>query len=351
MNVSSKQSNFQSFGLVKPASGTKSNLLFETAWTSLPINPLAILENLLDLQLNGRLISIGEELDLSAWKGVASQWDLWPDSPNCQIRFDRKLVLHILTQALGEQNSDSHFSCHSMTEVEKEIVENLIQELIDHFTQNLQSLPEERRSSKIVHLTWGIQTQSDIGKLCLSLPLSRIPPQYIENIRNEESCAEATIKINLQVGRSRMTLADLAAIEREDFILLEESDKNSFKILGMEGLDYAVPVVIGSQQKSPKLHKINLATHELESMNSKPLSNDVLSSFPVEVKAEFRDVKVTLKDLFALQSGWVLPIDQVIDNELYLTSQGKTIAKGELVVAGDKFGILVKEVYLGNEGA
>jgi len=76
------------------------------------------------------------------------------------------------------------------------------------------------------------------------------------------------------------------------------------------------------------------------------LNNDVLSDFPVEVKVEFREVKMTLKDLFALQSGWVLPIDQVTDNQLFLTSQGKTIAKGELVVAGNKFGILIKEVLL-----
>lgn len=350
MSVSTKPlSTFQSFGLAKSAGALKPNLFIESAWTNLPINPLEVLQNLLDLELKGRLIAAGEELDLSAWKGLASQWDLWPDAPNCQIRLDRKLVLHLLSQSLGEKANDSHFSCHSMTELEKEIVENLIQELIEHCTNNLRDFEEERRSNKIIHLIWGIETTGDIGKLCLSLPISHIPPVFVEEVRNEESCAEATIKINLQVGNSKMTIADLAAIEREDFIFLEDSDKSFFKILGMEGLDYAIPVVIGSQQKSPKLHKINLTTHELESMNSKPLSNDVLSNFPVEVKAEFRDVKVTLKDLFALQSGWVLPIDQVIDNELYLTSQGKTIAKGELVVAGDKFGILVKEVYLGNE--
>jgi flagellar motor switch/type III secretory pathway protein FliN len=331
------------------------DLFAELDWGRLPIDPIKVCREFLALPLKGNLIAISEELDLTGWKGVASEWELWPRSTNCQIRLDRKFVLNVLSETLGGKPDDTHFSCRNMSGTEKEIIENLTQEIIEMVNNAYQNerLNEQNEyaAGRLAHLVWTVAGKNGLGKIAISLPIERILSnnELIEKIavRNEEDCTDVTIRLSLLVGSSKMTLSDLANLETEDFVLLENSDRNCFQILGMEGLDYAIPVIAGSQPKNAKWHKINLSDAQDEPMN-KAFSNDMLSNFPVEVKAEFRDVKVTLKDLFALQSGWVLPIDQVAENELFLTSQGKTIAKGELVVTGDKFGILVKEVYLNN---
>ncbi len=340
MRVFSKNSVFEEIGLNPPSK--LANLIFQLAWNNLPLNPLEIAQNFFTVPIEGRLIAAGEELNLAQWKGLASQWDLWEQSQNCQIRLDRKLVLYLLSESLGEKPSDESFSCHSMTELEQDVLENFIEEIIENININLQDLEPNgellKYKNKLVHLIWVIKTKNSFGKLAISLPIERLSKMQTQIMRSEEDCHEITLKINLQVGFSKMTLADLAQMEAEDFILLERSDKNCLRI----GEDYAIPVFIEEGQ----IPQINLPPQqEIYNMNQ-GLNSDMLSNFPIEVKAEFRNVKITLKDLFALQSGWVLPIEQVTENELFLTSQDKTIARGELVISGDKFGILIKEVFL-----
>jgi len=332
------------------------SLLSELDWAQMPIDPLKVCREFCNVGFEGRIMAIGEELDLAFWKGIASQWNIWPDSPDCQIRLDRKMVLHLLSSSLGQQVGDNNFSCNSMIELEREIVENLTQELIDHFTTHLQAETVNDRHAnwmgKMVHIVWAVNADNEIAKIAFSLPIERVPTHFgiVEShpVREEDSCSEVTIRCNLLVGTSTMTLAELVKLETNDFLLLENSDRNCFNLVGHDGLTYALPVVIGARKNDSKWHKINLSDNKIQEVRnmSQVLNSDVLSDFPVEVKVEFREVKMTLKDLFALQSGWVLPIDQVTDNELFLTSQGKTIAKGELVVAGNKFGILIKEVLL-----
>lgn len=341
MHALPQNSVFEAIGLNRP--NKFANLISELAWSEIQIEPLQIAQNFFTIPIEGRLIAIGEELNLTQWKGLASQWDLWEDGHSCQIRLDRKLVLYLLSESLGDKPSDENFSCHSMTELEKDILENFMEDLIEHITDNLQGLKINKEFLKyknkfLIHLIWIIKTKKDFGKLAISLPLERLWKTQNQIIRSEEACAEVTLKIDLLVGFSKMTLADLSNLEPEDFILLERSDKNSLRI----GEDYAIPILIEEGQ----IPEIKIPEEEEIQNMSKGLNNDMLSNFPIEVKAEFREVKITLKDLFALQSGWVLPIEQITENELFLTSQDKTIARGELVISGDKFGVLIKEVFL-----
>ncbi|MDJ0626391.1 MAG: FliM/FliN family flagellar motor switch protein [Candidatus Caenarcaniphilales bacterium] len=337
------------------------NLLNSLDWENLNLNPISVLRQFFELSLKGKFVGVFQELDSHHWKGLATKWSVWEDSKECQLRIDKNLALLLLSKSLGSKGEDHHFSCKSMTNLETEVLEGAIQELVEHITTNVENLEIEESSSdfkgELAHMVWAIDGERSISKIAISLPIERVPQNssYVqrEAIRTENDCSQATIKLSLHVGSSQMTLADLAKLEKEDFIFLEESDKNCLKILGMDELDpdfsYSIPIVIGPRKIDSKWHKIKLEDSNIQEIKkdmNQALSSDVLRDFPVDVKAEFKDVKMTLKDLFALQSGWVLPIEQIADNELLLTSQGKTIARGELVVTGNKFGVLIKEVLL-----
>lgn len=338
-----------------------SDLLANLDWQSLNLNPISVCKKFTELPLKGKFVGAFQKLDPEQWKGMATKWTVWEDSKNCQLRIDRNLALLLLSKTLGERENDANFSCRSMTELEKEVVEGLIQELVEHVSFNLETLaiqnPDSDFAEKLVHLVWVIDAGNSLAKIAISIPVERIPVNVSfvdrEPIRTEQDCNQATVKVDLHIGSSKMTLSDIAKFEKEDFVLLEESDKNYLKILGMDELDpdlgYTIPFVVGPRKLDSKWHKIKLNDSNIQEIKkdmNQSLNSDVLRDFPVDLKAEFKDVKMTLKDLFALQSGWVLPIDQIADNELLLTSQGKTIAKGELVVTGNKFGILIKEVLL-----
>ena len=51
------------------------------------------------------------------------------------------------------------------------------------------------------------------------------------------------------------------------------------------------------------------------------LTSSVDKDFQIEVKAEFRDVKMRLNELMALQNGNVLEISDLIKNEIFSMSR------------------------------
>jgi flagellar motor switch protein FliN/FliY len=347
------QSVFNSIGGSSRESIIEQNIDF--ASLSEQLQPIRILQEFFNVPLKGRIIGIIEDLLPERWKGLATQWSVWENCGLCQLKFDRQSVVYLLSSSLGEQVDDTNFSCHSMTDLEKQIMEGAIQALIDHFTENLSQVPLNQASisGQTVNVVWAFEAGNEMGKLVLSMPFEALPVNYAQAqntyVRTEHECLDASILVSLQVGTSDLTLKDIVSFEVEDFLLLEHSDKNYFTILGKDNLNYAIPVYVGPRKNTSKWHKINLDDNDIEQVKenmNQVLGSEVLGDFPVEIKAEFKDVKMTLKDLFSLQSGWVLPLDQVVENELILTSQGKTIAKGELVVAGNKFGIMIKEVLL-----
>gem|GEM_PF-6089971 len=77
------------------------------------------------------------------------------------------------------------------------------------------------------------------------------------------------------------------------------------------------------------------------------LAIDSIEDFPVEVKAEFQNIKITVKELISLKENMVLGLDKISDSKLVLlNSENQIIGEGELVVLEDKFGFLVKKIFI-----
>ena len=50
--------------------------------------------------------------------------------------------------------------------------------------------------------------------------------------------------------------------------------------------------------------------------------------------------------MLELKAGGVLPLGSVLDSELILTAQGKPVAKGELVIVGNQFGMRITDLLI-----
>lgn len=62
----------------------------------------------------------------------------------------------------------------------------------------------------------------------------------------------------------------------------------------------------------------------------------------VEVVVGGADIKVG--ELMALRAGSLIPLDESLEEPLTVLLDGQAIARGHLVVVGDKFGIRVSEI-------
>ncbi|MEK9691775.1 MAG: flagellar motor switch protein FliN [Rhodospirillaceae bacterium] len=66
---------------------------------------------------------------------------------------------------------------------------------------------------------------------------------------------------------------------------------------------------------------------------------NMLQSIEVQLAVEVGRAKMTIKDLLLLNEGSVIELDRMAGDPLEIIVNGASIAKGEIVMVGDKFGI------------
>ncbi|MDX1918857.1 MAG: FliM/FliN family flagellar motor switch protein [Candidatus Caenarcaniphilales bacterium] len=317
---------------------------------NLGLHPVKICEDFFQTKLTARLSGIADKLHQASWKGISTLYQI--GFGEYRLRIDRELVLHFLAETFGARENDAHFHCQDMTDLEVRVIEACVQKIIDHATETLserflENHPEESQ----VYLIWLVSSGGKIGKIALSVPQSLLIEQAPLFDTNPEFAQEVNLRCDLWVGSTTLTLLNMIKLEEGDFLLLENSSSKYLELKGIKQKGQKIQVSQGAPRKNAKWHKIKLSDYSAddqeESLMDMEAKTDILHDFPVELRAEFREVSLTFKELVQLQEGSVLPLDKVTESELLLMSKDKPVARGELVVVGDKFGILIKEMLLG----
>lgn len=71
---------------------------------------------------------------------------------------------------------------------------------------------------------------------------------------------------------------------------------------------------------------------------------DFILDIPLKVTVELGRTTVVIKDLLQLGQGSVLELDKLAGEPLEILINGKLIAKGEVVVVNEKFGIRLTDI-------
>lgn len=298
--------------------------------------PVSICEKFFELRLRSFLSAISHKIELNGakWRGTSIS------HKGLSIRFDRNIILHLMQDTLGIKDEDADFTCSQLSELERKVLERVLQEILDESLKKLIEIfgeYEEDASEKKIHLLWCVEN----GKMILSVPKKLIKklPREKDFERNQvEDFATACALVRFVVGKSQMKVSDLKAIERGDLIVLRDSSTEKLSFFGQKT---SMEVKINSDI----LKRLDLPEgFDLEAMGS--ANKNLLGDFELEVEAEFKDVRMKLNELLSLEAGNILEIGKISDRDVLLVSQGKTIARGELVAVNDKFGMLVKEVFI-----
>lgn len=79
------------------------------------------------------------------------------------------------------------------------------------------------------------------------------------------------------------------------------------------------------------------ASHEKYSL-------DLILDVPLEIRVELGQVKMIVDDLLQLGQGSIIDLKRPVDSQLDIYIGEKLIAKGEVVVVEEKFGIRVTDI-------
>lgn len=83
---------------------------------------------------------------------------------------------------------------------------------------------------------------------------------------------------------------------------------------------------------------------DLAASNQNPRSIDFLLDIPLNVSVEVGRSLILVKELLQMREGYVIELDKLAGEPLDLYVNSKLIARGEAVLANDKFGLRLTDV-------
>ena len=255
------------------------------------------------------------------------------------IRISQSAISVILDKILGKTNK--RFDLSSISDLEAKIITSFNDYLYEKISgninkENLTKYPEE------INLSYFVRNMSsdESARFVISIPKQMLNPLTLaepENPLDDRIFKDALSEVNLHVGSTMFSVNDIKHISVGDIVVFENSNSHEMTLV-CDNI----------------LQKFNLNPNEEliipyddnggdEMDNSQNITN-LWDSLQVEMSAEFDKIKISLGELKDIQEGLVVDISSVYNNKVALKVGNKIIAKGELVIINDRYGVKISNV-------
>ena len=257
------------------------------------------------------------------------------------VRLSQKAVGSILKESLGE-TSTKPFVMEKMSELDVKIItafnDFLYSNLSKIFVPESQINKVEPLKSICYIVFYLSKNGKDFGKLVLAIPTNLLAPSVISCTQESFSLADfkqCQADLKIKVGTSKIKLGDVRALQVDDIILLEKSSIYKMTICN-NGEEFEFKI-------SPNPSIILDTDDEGEEMENTSVSN-MWDNIQVDINAEFEKVKISLGELKQISEGLVVDIGSIYNNRIDLKVENKLVARGELVIINDRYGVRIDEV-------
>ena len=325
-------------------------------WSQEKIEFNDLIQSFFGVKAQTKLIAILLDLDVNNWIGIGASWQ--HDNQNGQIRIDAKLTEFLLNNAFGESTTNYPFNTKKLTQLEINILQTFLEKFETKMKESWETDAKHPYLMDLIYLVWLVESdEGEIGRIAFGIPATFKPkkaqPEEDTDLTSQidiRKLANTGIKvpIDFKVGNTKLSFNEIKSFEIEDLVIFEDSDISRFYWhLGEIGL------VLPEEDNPVFLREVNNIEELADEMikTTKNYDDDPLSSLPLELSAEFQKILIPLKQVLELKSGGVLPLGSVLDSELVLTAQGKPVAKGELIIVGNQFGIRITDLLISTKKA
>jgi hypothetical protein len=256
----------------------------------------------------------------------------------------------ILSTILGQ--SKQSFNINKITELETRIITTFNDYMFENL-KNLLSEPDgvelKRTNFDIIHLTFFVKSKDadnkKCGKIIITLPQALLKPEVVQNSGHsyfsEEDFPYSETEGKIYIGKTKFSVFDLKNLEVEDVVVFEDSNTEEVQI-NVKGENFTVHLTPNMEILIPE---------EVDGGNDMSGANqNIWDSIEVEMIAEVESAKITLGELKNIESGLVVDLTSLYDNNVTLKVEGKPIATGTLVIVNDRYGVKINDV-LANGGS
>ena len=263
---------------------------------------------------------------------VDKQYDMF-------FRISENAVSLILDKILGKNNK--LFNLNKITDLEAKILTSFNDYMYGITSKILSEPPagELRRTNfDMIHLTYIIKDidQKTCGKFVISIPEALLKPENIvssgEKFTNT-TFAKSTLPVNIYIGNTRFSMYDLKNLAVEDMVIF---DNSNIRKMILKTSEY--------EQEFNINPNYGLITPIEDNGGEEMSTKNLWDSIEVEMNAEFDAVKISLGDLKNIEEGKVVDLTSIYDNKVTLRVEDKTIARGDLVIVNDRYGVKITEI-------
>ncbi|GBF23179.1 flagellar motor switch protein FliN [Candidatus Gastranaerophilus sp. (ex Termes propinquus)] len=267
---------------------------------------------------------------------------------NATFRLSGEFIRIYLHTFLG--SISPNFKLTEITELEMKILNSFSDFLLKGLSDKIlpyESIPKVLlRNREHYNLTFLVKKgESKSSKIVLTLPQNVLVPKALEKIKNfkMQDFEKVSTFVNIRVGTTKLTLNDLKALRPQDIILLEESNIHKM-LIKADNIEKEFKV-----NPNPSLildldDEID-TNHALDFEGVQVSDKNIWDDIQIDVSAEFKKVKMTLGELKQISKGIVVDLGPAFDSKISLVVEDKLVARGELVIINDNYGVRVDEIF------
>ena len=262
------------------------------------------------------------------------------------FRSSDKAVSLILDKVLGR--STKTFKLNKMTDLEAKIITSF-NDYMYNITSKLLSPPPigelKRTNFDLINITFIISDPQAkrSGKFIVTLPDALLKPETIEpkgNTFDNMTFSKSTLDVKIKVGTTKFSVHELKNLDMEDLVIFDNSNIKKMTL------------IIDDYEKEINLNpNLGLITPIEDNGGNNMGADNLWDSIEVEMNADFDAVKITLGDLKNIEEGNVVDLTSIYDNHVTLRVEDKTIARGQLVIVNDRYGVKVDEILTKQKAA
>ena len=258
------------------------------------------------------------------------------------FRSSQNAVALILDRALGK--APKRFDLNRMTDLEAKVITAFNDFLFAHVVKFLSPPPPtlKRTNFDVIHLTFFIKDldENRVSKFIVSLPDVLLNPDTVEptgKYFSYDNFQQSTLDVNIKIGTTKFSVLELKELEVDDIVVFDDSN---LKKMLLQVQDFEKEIKL-----NPNLGLVLPVENEGEEQMADNKGNvNLWDTIAVEMTAHFDAVKITLGDLKKIENGMVVDLTSIYDNKVTLTVEDKPIARGELVIVNDRYGVKVDEI-------
>lgn len=258
------------------------------------------------------------------------------------IRISQDAIRIMLDKILGKL-SKRKFDLSKLTDLEAKIITSFNNGIYDAVSSYIDVAKIEKHP-EFLNLSYNVRNvaTNECGKLIITVPksaLSPVPVQAKSPAFNDRFFENSLVDVTLRLGLTNFPVIDVKKLDIGDLVLFENSRTDTMTL-------YCEDII-----QEFKVRPNDALIVEYETVNgggNMDQNVNLWDSIQVEMSAEFDKVKISLGELKDIEEGQVVDISSVYNNKVSLKVGEKTIAKGELVIVNDRFGVKIDSINSNN---